>query len=304
MKKVEGLRSRRYWRPLGGVVVGTASLVLLSCLHHGIAIACLADPFLWTMFGIGCLLLGTLMLGEERSLRKEYDPKWRTVCPALGGDHEHDGAVLRGIWEGRPFCAVAYRMSGTQYSASVEMYKVTMTSERRGPAWQVVRIGEGKGHRKEAAWRLRTDRSSTEKRLVDAGLLRAIEEADAPVRHLHNDFTMSYDPRDNQVVYQDSSGDVPSAEDFIAHLKLVRRLVDINSVASESAANVDDESRNASGTLRLHLRVGSPPVWTMCLWLPASFVGVTLSDSWPWTLALLSIAFIPPLAWRIRIGRG
>lgn len=300
MKKVDGSRSRRGWRPVGGVVLGTASLVVFYCLDHGISIACLTDPFSWTMFGMVCLLLAILMLWERRSLRKEYDPQWRTVCQVLGDDHEHDGAVLKGTWEGRPFRAVAYHLSGTQYSASVEEYTVIMVSERPGPAWKLTRMYGSKCSRQQPTWKLRADRSSTEERLIDAGLLQAVQEADS---HLHNDAVLSYDPRDNNVVYKNSRGEVPSAEDFAAHLRMVRRAVDIQGVAVESAAATDDESKNWSGTLRPRLRAGRPPVWVMCLWLPASIVGSTASDRWPWTFALLPLALVAPLACRIRVGR-
>jgi len=260
MKMVDGSRSRRGWRPAGSVVLGTASLVTLSCLYHGMSIACLTEPLLWTMFGIGCVMFGTLMLWERRSLAKEYDPRWRNVCHMLEDVHEHDGTVLKGSWGDRPFRAVAYHMSGTQYSASVAEYKITMVPDRPGPAWRLTRIGARKCSGEQATWELRADRSAAEERLIDAGLVRAAQEADVVCRHLPNDVVLSYDPRDDEVVYKDSSGEVPSAEDFVAHLNLVSRAVSIHGVAVESAAVADDGSKTRSGTLRPRLRAGRPPL--------------------------------------------
>ena len=50
-------------------------------------------------------------------------------------------------------------------------------------------------------------------------------------------------------------------------------------------------------------RTAGPPLWALSLWIPAAMIGLLTNERWPWTLTLLPVALVLPLAWPVRIGR-
>jgi hypothetical protein len=78
---------------------------------------------------------------------------------------------------------------------------------------------------------LRCDGSDAEERLVEAGLLGAIHEAEQSAVHLRPGSRLSFDPATNELAYCDTSGEPPCAPDFVVQLNLVRRVVDIHIAA-------------------------------------------------------------------------
>jgi len=148
-------------------------------------------------------------------------------------------------------------------------------------------------------WALRTDRLLTQQCLLDAGLGRAVEEVMETVAHVRVGARLSYDPREHDVVFEDGVGLPPCPQDFAAHLELVRRAVEI----SETLPAEPPHAAASEGSIRPHLRVGMPPLLLLGSFFPAALAGLAFGESWPWTNALLPMALVAPLMWKVRIGR-
>ncbi|MGI8806944.1 MAG: hypothetical protein ACR2KK_03710 [Acidimicrobiales bacterium] len=134
---------------------------------------------------------------------------------------------------------------------------------------------------------------------LDAGLGRAVEEVMETVAHVRAGARLSYDPRERDVVFEDGVGHPPCPQDFAAHLELVRRAVEISETSSTQAQH----AAAGEGPIRPHLRVGTPPLLLLGSFIPAALAGLAFGEHWPWTYALLPIALVAPLMWRVRIGR-
>lgn len=227
---------------------------------------------------------------ERRSTSDGYDAAWKEVCHVLADPHVHEGSVLRGTWKGRSFVASAIEYYAGQYAGTVSHYRVRMRPARPGPTWEM-KASDG--------WALRTNRLTTHQGLRDAGLGRAIEEVMETVADVRYGARLSYDPKEQDVLFEDGVGCPPCPQDFAAHLELVRRAVDISEARPVEARPVAGE-----GPIRPHLRVGSPPLLLLGGWFPAATVGLAFGEHWPWTYALLPMALVAPLIWKVRIGRG
>jgi hypothetical protein len=142
---------------------------------------------------------------------------------------------------------------------------------------------------------LRTNSVLTQQCLLDAGPGRAVEEVMETVAHVRAGARLSYDPREREVVFQDGVGLPPCPQDFAAHLELVRRAVEISETLSVQHA--------AAGPIRPHLRVGTPTLLLLGNFFPAALAGLAFGENWPWTYALLPMALVAPLLWKVRIGR-
>lgn len=248
------------------------------------------DPLV-RLAGVLAVLVPLVMLvtkWEKRSKDKAYDAAWKEVCHVLADRHVHEGTMLRGTWKGRSFVSSAIEYLAGQYAGTVSHYRVTMTPARSGPAWEM-KASDG--------WALRTNNLLTQQCLLDAGLGRAVEEVMETVAHVRAGARLSYDPREREVVFQDGVGLPPCPQDFAAHLELVRRTVEISETLSAQAPHT------AAGPIRPHLRVGSPPLLVLGSFFPAALAGLAFGENWPWTYALLPMALVAPLLWKVRIGR-
>lgn len=187
---------------------------------------------LWGLVGLSGLwgLVAALTLWEKRSLGRVYEASWRTICHVLDQDHDHEGAVLKGTWKGRPFEAVATAYSLGQYGGTVMRYRLAMPAGQPGPAWKAERA-DWEGPRGSSQWTVRSDEGSAEERLVEAGLLTAIDDAEQRAIHRRRGVRLSFHPRRAEVSYDDQSGEPPCADDLVVHLDLVRRAVDIHAAA-------------------------------------------------------------------------
>lgn len=228
---------------------------------------------------------------ERRSNSKAYGAAWKEVCHVLADPHVHEGTVLRGIWKDRSFVASAIEYWAGEYAGTVSRYRARMSPARTGPAWQM-KASDG--------WAPRTDRLVTQQCLLDAGLRRAVEEVMETVAHVRVGAQLSYDPRERDVVFEDGVGHPPCPQDFAAHLELVRRAVE----TSESLPVEAPRAAAGEGPIRPHLRVGSPPLLLLGSFFPAALAGLAFGENWPWTYALLPMALVAPLMWKVRIGRA
>jgi len=95
------------------------------------------------------------------------------------------------------------------------------------------------------------------------------------------------------------SGEVLRAGREANAVELVRRAAEI----SESLPAAAPHAREGEGPIRPHLRVGTPPLLLLGSFFPAALTGLAFGESWPWTYALLPIALVAPLMWKVRIGR-
>lgn len=227
---------------------------------------------------------------EKRSNFKAYGAAWKEVCHVLAEPHVHEGTVLRGTCRGRSFVASAIEYWAGEYAGTVRRYRVRMSPARPGPAWEM-KASDG--------WALRTTRLVTQHCLLDAGLRRAVDEVMETVAHVRVGARLSYDPREKDVVFEDGVGHPPCPQDFAAHLELVRRAVEISETVPVEAPH----AAAGEGPIRPHLRVGTPPLLLLGSFFPAALTGLAIGDSWPWTYALLPVALVAPLMWKVRIGR-
>ncbi len=227
---------------------------------------------------------------ERRSNDKAYGAAWEEVCHVLADPHVHEGTVLRGTWKGRSFVASAIEYWAGQYAGTVSHYRVRMTPARSGSAWEM-KASDG--------WALRTSRLLTQQCLLDAGLRRAVDEVMETAPHVRDGARLSYDPRERDVVFEDGLGFPPCPQDFAAHLELVRRAVEI----SETLPVQAQHAAAGDGPIRPHLRVGTPPLLLLGSCFPAALAGLVFGETWPWTYALLPMALVAPLIWKVRIGR-
>lgn len=245
------------------------------------------------MAGAVAMLVPLVMLvtkWEMRSKDKAYGAAWKEVCHVLADPHAHEGTRLRGTWKGRSFVASAIEIWAGQYVGTVSRYWVRITPARSGPAWDM-KASDG--------WELRTNHLLTQRSLLDAGLERAVEEVMETVAHVRAGARLSYDPRERDVVFEDGVGLPPCPQDFAAHLELVRRAVEISETLPAEAPHAGE----GEDPIRPHLRVGTPPPLLSWSWVPAALAGLAFGEDWPWAYALLPIALVAPLIWRVRIGR-
>ena len=250
------------------------------------------DPLI-SLASVLAVLLPLVMLvtkWEKRSNAKAYGAAWKEVCHVLADPHVHEGTVLRGTWKDRRFVASAIEYWAGQYAGTVSRYRVRMTPARTGPAWEM---------KASNGWALRTNRLATQQCLLEAGLGRAVEEVMETVAHVRVGARLSYDPREKDVVFEDGVGHPPCPQDFAAHLELVRRAVEI----SESLPVEGPHAGAGEGAIRPHLRVGTPPLLLLGSCFPAALAGLGFGESAPWTYALLPMALVAPLVWKVRIGR-
>lgn len=243
--------------------------------------------------GVLAVLVPLVMLvtkWEKRSKDKAYGAAWKEVCHVLADPHVHEGTMLRGTWKDRSFVASAIEYWAGEYAGTVSRYRVGMTPARGGPAWEM-KASDG--------WALRTDRLLMEQCLLDAGLGRAVEEVMETVADVRAGARLSYDPRERDVVFEDGVGLPPCPQDFAVHLELVRRAVEISETLSAQVPRAGE----GEGPIRPHLRVGTPPLLLVGSFFPAALAGLAFGEYWPWTYALLPIALVAPLMWKVRIGR-
>ncbi len=159
------------------------------------------------------------LLWEKHARSRAYQDCWRKVCHVLEEDHSHDGLQLTGSWKGRPFRAFANLYYGGQYVGTVREYRVSMAAKESGPGWKAERANPSPGSRGSETWTIRADVPSARERLVDAGLLAAVEEAEQNAVHIRRGVRLSFHPRMAEVAYQDRSGEPPCADDLAVHLE-------------------------------------------------------------------------------------
>jgi hypothetical protein len=276
--------------------------VLLAAMVLGLAVMCfaLSDGDFGEFVGRFTVLAGLLgvvvliSIWEKRSRGRAYQAGWETICHVLDKDHIHEGQVVKGNWKGRAFRAFATAYSLGEYGGTVVEYGVSMPTEHSGPAWTARREEDSTASRGSHLWRVRADAYAAEDRLIEAGLLLAIEQAEQKAIHVRPGTRLSYHPGTTQVAYEDRSGEPPCADDLVVHLDLVRGVVDVHD--SAMAANDDDPKGGP------RLRMGDPPLWLLSLWFPAALFSVVAGDRWPWTFPLFLVALAAPFLWRIRIG--
>ena len=186
------------------------------------------------------LLLVLFTLWEKRSRGRAYEAAWQNICHVLDGEHNHEGIVLSGTWKSRPFEAWANAYMPGPNTGWVLNYRLSMPADQEGPAWKAERIGTG--WRGLHMWTVRSDEGSAKERLVEAGLLDAIEESEQRAVHFRPAIRLSFRPKTAEVAYEDRSGEPPCAADLVVHLNLVRRAVDVH-----AAAMVSRNRRHAGG---------------------------------------------------------
>lgn len=174
---------------------------------------------------LGVLLVFTVW--EKRSRHRAYEKGWKRICHVLDGEHSHDGVLLSGAWKGRPFEALANAYMPGPNTGMVLDYRVSMPVEQAGTAWKAERARTGS--RGADVWTLSA--GGAEGRLVEAGLLEAIEDAERRAVHIRPDIRLSFSPKTSKVAYEDGSGEPSCAPDLVVHLDLVRRAVDAHAEA-------------------------------------------------------------------------
>jgi hypothetical protein len=170
-----------------------------------------------------------LTLWEKRSRDRAYETAWQRICHVLDGEHSHEGIVLRGTWKGRQFEAMANAYMPGPNTGMVLDYRLSMPANAEGPPWKAERAATLS--RGSHVWTVRSEVWSAEERLVEAGLLDAIEEAEQRAVHFRPDIRLSFRPQTAKVAYEDRSGEPPCAADLVVHLDLVRRAVDVHDAA-------------------------------------------------------------------------
>jgi hypothetical protein len=169
---------------------------------------------------------------EKRSRHRRYERAWQKICHVLDVEHSHEGVVLRGTWKGRPFEALANAYMPGPNTGMVLDYSLSMPADQEGSAWTAKRAATMS--RGSHLWKVRSNVSGAEKRLVEAGLLDAIEEAEHRAVHVRPDIRLSFRPKTSEVAYEDDSGEPPCAADLVVQLDLVRRAVDVHVAAMAS----------------------------------------------------------------------
>lgn len=240
-------------------------------------------------------LLALYTVRERRTRGRAYEARWRSICHVLDVEHSHEGAMLRGTWKGKPFRAYATAFIAGQYAGTVSEYSVAMPVEHSAPAWKAERADGSTAFGGTHLWTVRGDVWSAEERLVEAGLLTAIQEAERSAVHFGPSTRLSFRPRMTEVTYEDASGEPPCAEDLVVHLDLLRRAVDVH------AAIVSYTGQPEGGP---RLRIEDPPLWLAGLWLPAAFVVPVVGSRWPWAFALFPVALAAPYLWRLQLPRA
>jgi hypothetical protein len=264
------------------VVVGALAAISFATADGDLGYA--ATTFLMVAVVMGLYTL--FVRREARSQDRAYAARWRSVCHILDGDHHHDGDSITGRWKGEPFRAYAVAFVAGQYPVEVSVYGVAMPAACSGPAWIARREDVGR-------WTLKADSLGLRDRLLAAGLLAALEDADGAIERFGPEAHLEFRPRTAEVVLEDASGEPAGAENLSLHLDLVRRAVDIHRTAMATAP-VGPERRP-------RLRVGDPPFWLATLWLPAALAFVLLVHRSLWAAMLLPAAFAAPYVWRIRL---
>lgn len=272
-------------------LVGTLAILSVSQSDGDWGQAVWTSILLGGMFGL--LVLYTEW--EKRSRGRRYEARWRSVCHVLGEDHNHEGTLLTGRWKGMPFRAHATAFIAGQYAGTVTEYSITMPTTCSGPAWRAERVGATTASKGSDLWKLRADTWSMRERLVEAGLLDAIDEAEQGAVEFGPAIRVLFRPETMEVAYEDESGATPGAKDLVVHLELVRRAVDVHGTAIAAMGGQPEGGPR--------LRVGDPPLWAASLWFPAALVSVVTVDRWPWSFALLVAALAAPYLWRVRMSR-
>ncbi len=116
------------------------------------------------------------------------------------------------------------------------------------------------------------------------------KKSSGTVAHVRVGARLSYDPREEDVVFEDGVGHPPCPQDFAAHLELVRRAVEISETVPVEAPH----AAAGESPIRPHLRVGTPPLLLLGSFFPAALAGLAFGESWPWTYALLPVALVAP----------
>lgn len=187
-------------------------------------------------FSVLFALLGLTVLvslWQKRSRDQAYGAARRNVRHVLDGEHSHDGIVLPGTWKGRTFRAWAKRLHArAEHRDGAELV--------RRAAGRAPRVGvEGRERRYPVEGRPPVDapgRHQDQKAaFAEAGLLRAIEDAEVRAGHLRPDIRLSFRPKTSDVAYEDRSGEPSCAADLVVHLDLVRRAVDVHAAAMASS---------------------------------------------------------------------
>lgn len=209
---------------------GTATIAALCFTQSGGDFGEFFGRFIVLFALLTLFLLFTLW--EKRSRDRAYETAWQRNCHVLDGEHSHEGIVLRGTWKGRPFEAMANAYMPGPNTGMVLDYRLSMPTDQVGPAWKAERATTQS--RGSQLWKVRSDVWSAEERLVEAGLLDAIEEAEQRAVHFRRDIRLSFRPKTTEVAYEDRSGEPPCAADLVVHLDLVRRAIEVHVAAMAS----------------------------------------------------------------------
>lgn len=94
---------------------------------------------------------------------------------------------------------------------------------------------------------MRTGDPQVHERLIEAGLLAAIEESEQKAVHIRSGSRLAFEPKPAVIAYEDRSGEAPCAADFVVHLDLLHRAVDAHAAAVASLTGRHGGSRSAHG---------------------------------------------------------
>lgn len=181
---------------------------------------------------VGLLAAGTVALRWDNE--RTGEAAWRAVCPALGEAHTHDGEVLRGKWKGRFFRAAAHT-AGPSFDSS--SYSLTVDAEGIGPSGRLTRASGRRSGLGPSSWKVRCLTPGAEKQLVEAGLVRVVEEAERrAIGAFSEDARVSYNSRKSELKYTDNSGAPPSPHAFVVQLEVLRQAAELLSTTASSSA--------------------------------------------------------------------
>lgn len=310
MVKDRDSRASRGLLIFGVILVGATSARGIQCYvrTHAFETA-FVDCFFPLAINAFLLTLWLLFLvWNQRDLRsrdRRYGDAWRTACHVLDGEHVHNGTVLTGTWRGLPVTAHADQFYAGQYAGEIAIYVVRVPAGGPCPAWEA-KLSKEPRPGQEARWKVRANARSTEERLGQAGLLVALHDVNLRPGAVRFGARLSYDPKANQVAFEDKTGSVPPPSVLEAHLELLHRAINIcGSLGASAVAGATPP--HPHGMPRPYLSLTEPPNWVCLLWLPTA-VGLLLLDSaWPsmpvWPYGLLPAACLLPFLWPVRVRR-
>jgi hypothetical protein len=181
---------------------------------------------IFCMVGVGFAagLVAWLVIWSSRKNNEEYAKLWGRIAGLVNGTSK--GSRMTGTYQGAPIIAEIRSVSDD--NERTYYYELSTTPGGRGQDWSARYGGEKLFGFGEQRWHVRAKDDALKDRLVAARVVELMA-----VRPQHGE--AKYRAKQGTLVYQETVGssfDVPTPEEFKAHLELLARLADANRQAN------------------------------------------------------------------------